>query len=124
VITARLKGNAQPWKPAPSFIFDNADRSNSVGLRRAWLSLLVALSSCVAGGYREAHLSQPAEVLTRGFSIEVSRVYLNEETVTDGIADGSALVVHAAADDFKTDPTGNSGGRIACGVLVKAPSPR
>jgi Cu-Zn family superoxide dismutase len=39
-------------------------------------------------------------------------------------ADGSALVVHAAADDFKTDPTGNSGGRIACGVLVKAPSPR
>jgi len=36
-------------------------------------------------------------------------------------ADGSALVVHANADDFKTDPTGNSGGRIACGVLVKPP---
>jgi Cu-Zn family superoxide dismutase len=34
-------------------------------------------------------------------------------------ADGSAIVVHAAADDFKTDPTGNSGGRIACGVIVK-----
>ena len=36
-------------------------------------------------------------------------------------ADGSALVVHANADDFKTDPTGNSGSRVACGVLVKAP---
>jgi superoxide dismutase, Cu-Zn family len=36
-------------------------------------------------------------------------------------ADGSALVVHATADDFKTDPTGNSGNRIACGVLVKTP---
>ena len=36
-------------------------------------------------------------------------------------ADGSALVVHASPDDFKTDPTGNSGGRIACGVLVKPP---
>jgi Cu-Zn family superoxide dismutase len=35
-------------------------------------------------------------------------------------ADGSALVVHAAPDDFKTDPTGNAGGRIACGVLTKA----
>lgn len=33
--------------------------------------------------------------------------------------DGSAVVVHAAPDDFVTDPTGNSGGRIACGVLVK-----
>ena len=33
-------------------------------------------------------------------------------------ADGAALVIHAAADDLKTDPSGNSGGRIACGVLA------
>lgn len=32
-------------------------------------------------------------------------------------ADGSAFVVHAAADDNKTDPSGNSGARILCGVL-------
>jgi len=31
--------------------------------------------------------------------------------------DGTALVIHAMADDEMTDPTGNSGGRIACGVI-------
>jgi Cu-Zn family superoxide dismutase len=39
-------------------------------------------------------------------------------------ADGSAIVVHAAADDFRTDPTGNSGARIACGVISKSDGPR
>jgi Cu-Zn family superoxide dismutase len=34
-------------------------------------------------------------------------------------ADGSAIVIHAGSDDFKTDPTGNAGGRIGCGVIVK-----
>lgn len=32
-------------------------------------------------------------------------------------ADGAAIVIHAAADDERTDPSGNSGARIACGVL-------
>jgi Cu-Zn family superoxide dismutase len=33
-------------------------------------------------------------------------------------ADGAALVIHAAADDYKTDPAGNAGDRIACGVIM------
>jgi Cu-Zn family superoxide dismutase len=52
------------------------------------------------------------------------------ETTTDRITlgagatslfdgDGSAIVVHGSQDDFMTDPTGNSGARIACGVIVK-----
>jgi Cu-Zn family superoxide dismutase len=32
---------------------------------------------------------------------------------------GSAIVVHAKADDYKTDPSGNSGDRVACGVITK-----
>lgn len=31
--------------------------------------------------------------------------------------DGTAIVVHAKADDYRTDPSGNSGDRIACGVI-------
>jgi Cu-Zn family superoxide dismutase len=32
---------------------------------------------------------------------------------------GTALMVHAAADDMKSDPAGNAGARIACGVVTK-----
>jgi Cu-Zn family superoxide dismutase len=35
-------------------------------------------------------------------------------------ADGTALIIHATADDNLTDPAGNAGERIACGVLTKA----
>lgn len=35
-------------------------------------------------------------------------------------ADGSAFMIHAGADDYRTDPSGNSGGRIACGVFSAA----
>ena len=33
-------------------------------------------------------------------------------------ADGTAVVVHAGADDYRTDPAGDAGSRVACGVLA------
>jgi superoxide dismutase, Cu-Zn family len=35
-------------------------------------------------------------------------------------ADGTALVIHAGPDDQVTDPSGNSGGRVSCGVFAPA----
>lgn len=39
---------------------------------------------------------------------------------TNGLmdADGASVVVHARADDYRTDPSGNSGDRIACGAIT------
>ncbi len=34
-------------------------------------------------------------------------------------ADGAAVVIHAGADDYRTDPAGNAGDRIACGVVTR-----
>ena len=64
----------------------------------------------------------------RNFTVEAdgkAGAHLADKDVTlkDGthslLSSGAAIVVHAKADDYKTDPAGNSGDRIACGVLTK-----
>jgi Cu-Zn family superoxide dismutase len=37
-------------------------------------------------------------------------------------ADGSSIVIHAKADDYKSDPAGNAGDRIICGVVTESGS--
>jgi superoxide dismutase, Cu-Zn family len=59
-----------------------------------------------ATGLAKTTVADPRVTLTAG----------SNSVFADG---GTALVVHARADDMKTDPAGNSGDRIACGLIVK-----
>lgn len=52
------------------------------------------------------------EVLASGVTLREGKTSLFD-------ADGSALVVHAKSDDYKSDPAGDSGDRIACGIITK-----
>ncbi|WP_284164782.1 superoxide dismutase family protein [Frigidibacter sp. SD6-1] len=52
-----------------------------------------------------------AEFFTRGFSLGTE----GAERIRDD--DGSAVILHADADDYASQPSGKAGDRIACGVL-------
>ncbi len=54
------------------------------------------------------------------FSATLEGVALGQGTTSLLNTEGTALVIHAGPDDGKTDPAGNSGARIACGVIEKA----
>lgn len=50
-------------------------------------------------------------------TVELTLQKGKENTILD--EDGSAIMMHEKADDYQTDPSGNSGDRIACAVVKK-----
>ncbi len=60
-----------------------------------------------------------AQGKANGVKMQDSDVTLSEGTHSLFTGGGTSIVIHAKADDMKTDPAGNSGDRIACGVVTK-----
>ncbi|HEX4278529.1 MAG TPA: superoxide dismutase family protein [Bryobacteraceae bacterium] len=56
---------------------------------------------------------------TAKVTVDDPRVNLGDGDHSIYAGGGTALVIHAKADDLKSDPAGNAGDRIACGVITK-----
>ena len=56
---------------------------------------------------------------TANSTVTAMQVDLGTDAHSLFTGEGTSLVIHASADDQKTDPSGNSGDRIACGVISK-----
>jgi len=67
------------------------------------------------------HGGDLGNIIADDYGVAPIHVTVEGISATTGAADsvvGRALIVHLDTDDFKTQPTGNSGKRIACGVIA------
>jgi Cu-Zn family superoxide dismutase len=75
------------------------------------------------GANHPHHAGDLGNITANRAGIAVVSVYTQNVTLSAGPlslndADGSALIIHEGPDDLHTHPTGNSGGRVACGVIA------
>jgi len=74
-----------------------------------------------AGDMPNLHVPQSGELTIEVLNTAVTLEKGKPNSLFDG--DGSSIVIHDKADDYKTDPTGNAGDRIACGVIQPSGAP-
>lgn len=70
-----------------------------------------------AGDFANIHVPDKGALTVEFIAPELS-LKQGKNTLRD--TDGSALVIHAHRDDYKSDPAGEAGDRIACGVIEKS----
>lgn len=68
-----------------------------------------------AGDMPNLHVPQGGDLTVEVLNTNITLEKDKPNSVYD--ADGSAVIIHAGKDDYRTDPTGDAGGRIACGVI-------
>jgi len=73
-----------------------------------------------AGDMPNLHVPQSGDLMAEIVNANVTLEKGKPNSLFD--SDGSSLVIHAQADDYKSDPAGNSGDRIACGVVAESGS--
>lgn len=78
---------------------------------------LAAADGAHAGDMPNLHIPANGELTVDVLNTAISLVKGRPNSVFD--ADGSAIVIHAGPDDHKSDPAGNAGDRIVCGIITE-----
>jgi superoxide dismutase, Cu-Zn family len=78
---------------------------------------LEAADGAHAGDMPNLHIPSSGDVNVEVLNSMITLAKGHPNSVLD--SDGSAVVIHAKADDYKTDPAGDAGDRIACGVITE-----
>lgn len=68
-----------------------------------------------AGDMPNIHVPESGELSFEVFNTAITLEKGDSDSVFDD--DGSTVMIHEGADDYKTDPAGDAGARIACGVI-------
>ena len=76
---------------------------------------LMASEGHHAGDMPNLHVPANGEIVVEVLNPEVTLEKGKPGSLLGG--QGTALVVHAGKDDYKSDPAGDAGGRIACGLI-------
>jgi Cu-Zn family superoxide dismutase len=71
-----------------------------------------------AGDLPNLHIPQNGDLEVEMLAANVTLEQGKPNSLLDN--DGSSLVIHTKADDYKTDPDGDSGDRLACGVITSS----
>ncbi len=76
---------------------------------------MMAAEGAHAGDMPNLHIPQSGDLTVEVMNTAITLEKGKPNSVLDN--DGSALVIHAKSDDYKSDPAGEAGGRIVCGVI-------
>jgi Cu-Zn family superoxide dismutase len=76
---------------------------------------MLAAEGYHAGDMPNLHIPQSGDLTVEVVNASITLDKGKPNSVFD--ADGSAIVIHAGSDDYKSDPAGDAGARIACGVI-------
>ena len=68
-----------------------------------------------AGDMPNLHVPQSGELMVEVVNAAITLEKGKPNSVFK--PDGTAVIIHTGKDDYKSDPAGNAGGRIACGVI-------